>query len=390
MDQEIEVKFLIKDYERLINKIKNLGLVCARPRTHELNLRYDTPDQGLVSASQVLRLRKDDLARLTFKGPGKLQEDVLTRKEIEVVVSDFEATHRLLEALGYQVVLIYEKYRANYLIDTLILSLDETPLGVFVELEGESPAQVKSAAKLLGLDWEQRINLSYSALLGLYNRNTANSFRDLSFEVFEGLQVTPAELGLTYADLSGKINSSMKLWKTLSKRLVFEQSPWIKLEEHQIELPDGRMLDRWIWIDTPDFVIVVAVDEKERFLVFEQTKYASPGITLAPVGGYIQPGEDPLAAARRELLEETGFEAEEWISLGSFMTDANRGNGRGHYFLAIKARKTDQIALSDDLEEQRLLTFSAPELQEALEQNRVKIITWQAAFGMALQRFSAG
>ncbi len=202
MDQEIEVKFLIKDYERLINKIKNLGLVCARPRTHELNLRYDTPDQGLVSASQVLRLRKDDLARLTFKGPGKLQEDVLTRKEIEVVVSDFEATHRLLEALGYQVVLIYEKYRANYLIDTLILSLDETPLGVFVELEGESPAQVKSAAKLLGLDWEQRINLSYSALLGLYNRNTANSFRDLSFEVFQGLQVSSSELGLTYADLS--------------------------------------------------------------------------------------------------------------------------------------------------------------------------------------------
>jgi adenylate cyclase class 2 len=202
MDQEIEVKFLIKDYERLINKIKNLGLVCARPRTHELNLRYDTPDQGLVSASQVLRLRKDDLARLTFKGPGKLQEDVLTRKEIEVVVSDFEATHRLLEALGYQVVLIYEKYRANYLIDTLILSLDETPLGVFVELEGESPAQVKSAAKLLGLDWEQRINLSYSALLGLYNRNTANSFRDLSFEVFQGLQVSSSELGLNYADLS--------------------------------------------------------------------------------------------------------------------------------------------------------------------------------------------
>jgi len=202
MDQEIEVKFLIKDYERLINKIKNLGLVCARPRTHELNLRYDTPDQGLVSASQVLRLRKDDLARLTFKGPGKLQEDVLTRKEIEVVVSDFEATHRLLEALGYQVVLIYEKYRANYLIDTLILSLDETPLGVFVELEGESPAQVKSAAKLLGLDWEQRINLSYSALLGQYNRNTANSFRDLSFEVFQGLQVSSSELGLNYADLS--------------------------------------------------------------------------------------------------------------------------------------------------------------------------------------------
>ncbi len=78
------------------------------------------------------------------------------------------------------------------------------------------------------------------------------------------------------------------------------------------------------------------------------------------------------------------------MSLGSFMTDANRGNGKGHYSLAKNAHKTDQIALSDDLEEQRLLFFTAAELQKALELNQVKIITWQAGFSMALQRFSTG
>ena len=180
----------------------------------------------------------------------------------------------------------------------------------------------------------------------------------------------------------------MKLWKTLSKQIVFEKSPWIRLEEHQIELPNGNVLDQWVWIDTPDFVIVVAVDGQDRFLVFEQTKYASPGITLAPVGGYIQPGEDPLSAAKRELLEEMGYTAENWINLGSFVTDANRGNGKGYYFLAKNSLKTDQIVLSDDLEEQRLLYFSATELQEALDLNRVKIITWQAGFIMALQHFN--
>ncbi len=177
----------------------------------------------------------------------------------------------------------------------------------------------------------------------------------------------------------------MKLWKTLSKQIVFEKPPWIRLEEHQIELPNGSVLDQWVWIDTPDFVIVVAIDEQDRFLVFEQTKYASPGITLAPVGGYIQPGEEPLLAAKRELLEEMGYTAENWINLGCFVTDANRGNGKGYYFLAKNARKTDQIVLSDDLEEQRLLYFSATELQEALDLNRVKIITWQAGFTMAMQ-----
>ncbi len=201
MDQEIEVKFLLKDLTALIQKIDQLDLSCTQKRVHEFNLRYDLPDGRLVTKKQVLRLRQDTQALLTFKGPGVLDEGVLLRKEIEVSVSDFDTARRLLEALGYQVIMMYEKYRANYLMDGVILSVDETPFGLFIELEGESPAQVKSAASLLGLDWRQRINLSYSALLDQYNKNTGNVFRDLTFEAFEGLKVTSADLGQNYADL---------------------------------------------------------------------------------------------------------------------------------------------------------------------------------------------
>ena len=202
MDQEIEVKFLLKNYAALMQKIADLQLPCSQERIHEFNLRYDLPDGSLVAQKQVLRLRKDTQARLTFKGPGIMEEEVLLRKEIEVMVSDFDTTKRLLEALGYQVVMMYEKYRANYLMDSLVLSVDETPFGLFIELEGESPVQVHLAANVFGLDWEQRINLSYSALLKQYNQNSGNSFRDLSFDVFQGLEVTPQQLGLSYADLS--------------------------------------------------------------------------------------------------------------------------------------------------------------------------------------------
>ena len=201
MDQEIEVKFLLKDLTALIQKIDQLDLSCTQKRVHEFNLRYDLPDGHLVAKKQVLRLRQDTQALLTFKGPGVLDEGVLLRKEIEVSVSDFDTARRLLEALGYQVIMMYEKYRANYLMDGVVLSVDETPFGLFIELEGESPAQVKSAASLLGLDWRQRINLSYSALLDQYNKNTKNVFRDLTFEAFEGLKVTSADLGQNYADL---------------------------------------------------------------------------------------------------------------------------------------------------------------------------------------------
>ncbi len=203
MDQEIEVKFLLKDYSALMQKITDLQLPCSQERIHEFNLRYDLLDGNLVAQRQVLRLRKDTQARLTFKGPGIMEEDVLTRKEIELVVSDFDATNRLLEALGYQVIMMYEKFRANYLMDdALVLSVDETPLGLFIELEGDSPAQVRKAADVLGLDWDARINLSYSALLHIFNQSTGNSFHDLSFDIFEGLQVNPNDLGLIYADFS--------------------------------------------------------------------------------------------------------------------------------------------------------------------------------------------
>lgn len=200
MDQEIEVKFLLKDYSALMQKISDLQLPCSQERIHEFNLRYDFPDGSLVAKKQVLRLRKDTQARLTFKGPGIMEQDVLTRKEIEVEVSDFDATNRLLEALGYQVIMMYEKFRANYLMDKLVLSVDETPLGLFIELEGESPAQVRRAADALGLDWDARINLSYSALLSIFNQSTGHTFRDLNFENFAELDVTPSDLGLSFAD----------------------------------------------------------------------------------------------------------------------------------------------------------------------------------------------
>lgn len=201
MDLEIEVKFILSDYAALMRKIDALGLPCTQERVFELNLRFDQPDQRLFAAHQVLRLRKDHQAHLTFKGPGVLEEGVLLRKEIETIVADYDATKRLLETIGYEVIMIYEKYRANYLTDGVVLSVDETPFGLFIELEGESPEQVRLAADKLGMDWAQRINQSYFALLNVFNQNTGNNFRDLSFENFRGLKVEPSDLNLSYADM---------------------------------------------------------------------------------------------------------------------------------------------------------------------------------------------
>jgi ADP-ribose pyrophosphatase len=174
-------------------------------------------------------------------------------------------------------------------------------------------------------------------------------------------------------------------WKTLSRQKKLEQGRFLTVEMHTVQLPNGQIIADWPWLVTPDFVNVVVETAEGRFLCFRQTKYAVEGTSLAPVGGYLEPGEEPLAAARRELREETGYEACEWISLGDFPVDANRGNGRAYLFLARQARCVTQ-AQAGDLEEQELLCLSRSELEQALAHGDFKTLPWVTAIALALRR----
>lgn len=174
-------------------------------------------------------------------------------------------------------------------------------------------------------------------------------------------------------------------WKTLSHRTVLKQSPWLEVEYHQVELPDGRLIPDWPWIKTPDYINVLPETVQGTFLLFRQGKYGLEGSSLAPVGGYIQPGEPPLAAARRELLEETGYIAEEWVDLGRFLVDPNRGVATGYLYLARRARPV-QAPSSDDLEEQTLVELSRAELEAVLDQGEIQVLAWAATVAFALRK----
>ena len=176
--------------------------------------------------------------------------------------------------------------------------------------------------------------------------------------------------------------------KTVSRRLLCKPNQFLSLEIHEVELADGRRIDDWPWVITPDYANILARTTDGRFLCFRQLKYAIEGESLAPMGGYIEPGEAPLAAAQRELLEETGYTAGEWHDLGSYVVDANRGAGTAHFFLALNA-KCDHAAIPDDLEPQTLLLLSREELEAALRCGQFKILAWAAIVSLALQRLPA-
>ncbi|MFZ6029623.1 MAG: NUDIX hydrolase [Chloroflexota bacterium] len=175
----------------------------------------------------------------------------------------------------------------------------------------------------------------------------------------------------------------MSSWKTLSRQIVYHHSKYLTVENHIVQLPDGRVFTDWNWMATPDYVNVAALTEDGRWICFRQGKYGIDGLALAAVGGYLEAGEDPLDAAQRELREESGYVSDDWTFLGSYRVDASHGAGTGYFYLARNARFEAKIA-SDDLEEQELLLLTHAEVEAGLRAGDFKVMAWAAIMALAL------
>jgi ADP-ribose pyrophosphatase len=176
---------------------------------------------------------------------------------------------------------------------------------------------------------------------------------------------------------------TLRPWKTLSRQTILQPNRFLTVENHIVELPDGRIIDDWSWLILPDASIVMAQTKEGMFLCFRQTKYAISGTTLALVAGMLESGESPLEAAQRELLEETGYGAPQWTHLGSYCADPNRGVNTLHLYLARQAYRIAQPD-ADDLEDQQMLILSRKELEQALRRGEFKAIMWSTAAALAL------
>ena len=162
--KEIEAKFYVRDLAKIEARLRELKARLIQPRVHEKNIRFDTPGHSLSKENRALRLRQDDQIRMTYKGASAVKDGVSDRLEIEFALDDFQKAGEFLEALGYEPIFFYEKYRATYELDNTHIMLDELPYGEFVEIEGESIEAIREIAERLHLKWDAAIGTSYHAL----------------------------------------------------------------------------------------------------------------------------------------------------------------------------------------------------------------------------------
>ncbi|MBN1305543.1 MAG: class IV adenylate cyclase [Anaerolineales bacterium] len=198
---ETEAKFYVTDLAGINTRLLELGARLLQPRIFEQNLRFDTPDATLSHSHQALRLRQDTTARLTFKGPRlNSQTGISRRQEFEFSVGDFDQAQSFLQALGYQVIFIYEKYRTVFSLKDTEVMLDEMPYGNFIEIESSDPRSIRRAAGLLKIRWETSVPFSYAALFSNLKEKNNLSFRDLSFANFASQTVSAEDLGVRASD----------------------------------------------------------------------------------------------------------------------------------------------------------------------------------------------
>ena len=167
--------------------IESRGYPAYTPRTLERDQLFDRPSGELRQSGQILRLRRAVLGErtqstITYKGPGT-REVYKSREEIEFLVSDPDAFSTVLERLEYHPGFRYEKYRTQFraLGEPGIITLDETPIGIFLELEGPE-YWIDEAAARLGFSRADYLTTSYAMLYARYREQNPGASPNMTFE----------------------------------------------------------------------------------------------------------------------------------------------------------------------------------------------------------------
>jgi ADP-ribose pyrophosphatase len=182
--------------------------------------------------------------------------------------------------------------------------------------------------------------------------------------------------------------SRLRKWRTISRTTIVSDQPWLELSVERVCLPDGNEIERFYQVGLPEYAVIVALTEDGLVVMERQYKHAVGRVVCNLPAGYLDDGEGPLAGAKRELLEETGYAAKNWRRLGSFWVDGNRGCGRMHAFVAWNARRVCGDKNCDEVEEVEVMLVEPAEALRKLRNGQ--LVTMGSALAMSLAFLSLG
>ncbi len=172
-------------------------------------------------------------------------------------------------------------------------------------------------------------------------------------------------------------------WKTLSQKYLIKK-PWMTARVDKVQLPTGAVIDEYYVLEYPDWVNTIAITKEGKFVFVRQYRYALGKTVNELCAGVIEEGEDPMDAAKRELMEETGFGGGKWQKWMEISANPSTHTNMTHCFLATDV---EQIGLQhlDKGEDVEVRIFSREEVLGMLQGGEV----WQSLMAAPLWKYFA-
>ena len=153
--------------------------------------------------------------------------------------------------------------------------------------------------------------------------------------------------------------------------------------QERVQLPSDKVIDDFYRVVLPEFAVAVPRTEDGRFVLVRGYKHGLGRVTLSPPAGLLNTGETPLQAAQRELLEETGYVADDWRSLGKYVVDGNRQCGTMHVFSASGARLIS-APVEDETEALEIELLDRADVVKALASGNFGTLAGASAIALTL------
>jgi len=161
----------------------------------------------------------------------------------------------------------------------------------------------------------------------------------------------------------------MEQWTLLDSKYII-QRPWATLRVDKLELPNGNIKDEYYVLEYPTWVNMVGITTENNLLFVKQYRHGAGKILIELPAGVVEEGEEPAVAARRELLEETGFAFESIEEICQLHANPATSGNITYTYLLTGGRKIKEQEL-DNSEDIEVIQLSIPEAKELLFSNGI-------------------